>query len=806
VTDIPGYRLLRPIGRGGMASVFLAVQESLGREVALKLLVPQADADNAASERFLREARIAAGLHHPNIVPIFDFGVHEGTAYIAMAYEAGGTIAPMPGEKLPPRDALRLVRDVAAALEYAHARGVVHRDIKPENILRREDGAAMLSDFGIARLIEGGSVLTTEGTSVGTPHYMSPEQLRGDKVDGRSDLYSLGVVLWQLLTGELPYTGTDSWAIGTQHLGADIPRLPAELAHLQPLVDSLLAKRAEGRLQSGGELVHRIDALLSGQVTPETAPTLAVQGARRRREDSEPAPLNPAPMPRSRVLGFVAFALVVPLAFFGWRQFVRTPPATAPASRATTAAPAAGPAARAAPASIAVMAFEDLSASHDQAYFSDGIAEEVQGRLAQVPGLQVAGRASARSFKGKSATVAQIGKALGVDTVLEGTVRKDGERMRVAVQLSNVRTGFQIWTQSYDRKLTDVFAMQDDIAAAVVDALKPKLLGAGAPPATRPRHTPPFEAYDAYLRGRDALPRNGEGALATALAAYRKAVQIDPNYAEAWSGLAMAEFFQGESGGKDAQAAKARSHAAAERAVALNPTLGDAYATRGYLRTNDWQWAGAMADLQRAIALAPSDGRNQMRYAYLLITLDRLPEARKALEEGAHADPLLLPVWQRLAITAAALGDHEAARKALDHVAALDPEAQFPAYFRAVLDLLDGKAAAAKDAFRAVHDPVGEIQADFSLGNRDAARAGLRKLVADFPGQHFEIAQACAWIGDLDCAFLHLDAVVSAHQITALKIPYDPMLRNVRSDPRYATLLARMNLPIRDTQMAGSGQ
>ena len=245
--DIPGYTVLRPLGRGGMAVVYLAVQQSLGREVALKILSPTPTQDDSAGERFLREARLAASLHHPHIVPIHDFGVHDGYAYIAMEYESGGTVAPLAGERLEPGAALRVVREIAGALDYAHGRGVVHRDIKPENILRRSDGAAMLSDFGIARLIQVESALTTEGTSIGTPHYMSPEQLRGDKVDGRSDLYSLGVVLWQLLTGELPYTGSDGWAIGTQHLGADIPRLPPALAPLQELVDALLAKRADAR-------------------------------------------------------------------------------------------------------------------------------------------------------------------------------------------------------------------------------------------------------------------------------------------------------------------------------------------------------------------------------------------------------------------------------------------------------------------------------------------------------------------------------------------------------------------------------
>ena len=323
--EIPGYTLLRRLGQGGMAEVYLAVQQSLGREVALKILSYASARDDVSSERFLREARIAASLHHPHIVPIHDFGVHEGCAYIAMEYEPGGTIAPAPGERLEPQAALRVVRDVAGALDYAHGRGVVHRDIKPENILRRDDGAAVLSDFGIARLIQGESVLTTEGTSVGTPLYMSPEQLRGDKLDGRSDLYSLGILFWQLLTGDLPFQGSDSWAIGSQHLNAGIPRLPPGLAHLQGLVDALMAKSADARLQSGAEVIRRVDALLA--VSANSATSLETPS-----QSGHPA----ATWSRRRVgVAAMLVGLVLVLVLLGWRNYLGRPAATPPTVTAT---------------------------------------------------------------------------------------------------------------------------------------------------------------------------------------------------------------------------------------------------------------------------------------------------------------------------------------------------------------------------------------------------------------------------------------------------------------------------------------
>jgi TolB-like protein/Tfp pilus assembly protein PilF len=783
MTGIPGYTLLRELGRGGMATVHLAIQESLGREVALKRLAPTGgDADGVAAERFLREARIAASLHHPNILPIHDFGVHEGVPYLAMEYEAGGTIAPMTGEKLAPREALRLVRDVASALDYAHARGVVHRDIKPDNILRRADGGAMLSDFGIARLMQGESVLTTEGTSVGTPHYMSPEQLRGEKVDGRSDLYGLGVVLWQLLTGELPYSGTDAWSIGTQHLAAEIPRLPLALAHLQPLLDSLLAKSPDARVQSGAELVARIDGLLAATPSPATTPVHGVHIE---------APAPPATARRRRLAGaaLLAALAVGTLAWFAWKG------AQVPATRADAAPVAA--AAAPAPAkheSIAVLAFEDLSVGKDQGYFSDGVAEELQERLAQVPGLQVAGRASSRSFKGKSATVAEIGKTLGVGHVLEGSVRKAGESMRVSVQLSDARTGFQLWSQSYDRKLDDVFAVQDEIAVAVVEALKLRLLAPANGRTTR--HVPGFAAYDNYLLGRQNMVIGDRASFELALAAYRKAVALDPEYAEAWSGLAMAETFRAQRGGEDAEAAMKLARAAAERAIALDPTLGDAYASRAYIRGNDWDWNGALDDAAKAVALAPRDGRNQMRHAFVLSTLGRQDEARAALEAGARADPLLLPLWQRIAITALAQGDYAGARHAAERAKAIDPGSPFSASVGAFADLLDGDAKAARAAFAASKNDYGVLMADFTLGRRKEAVQALSRLVAAEQGPwSYGVAMACAWTRQLDCAFEQLDRIVAARHVSALSIPYDPILDNLHDDPRYAALLARMGLP-----------
>jgi serine/threonine protein kinase len=360
---------------------------------------------------------VSAKLHHPNIVAIFDVGTHQGVPYMSIAYEPGGTVAGSAQAKNDPKVALKIIRDIAAALDYAHRQGVIHRDVKPENILLRNDGTCVLSDFGIAHAVEAQTGLTREGTSVGTPHYMSPEQLRGEHVDARADIYSLGVVLFQLLTGELPYQGTDGWAIGMQHIGAPIPHLPPHLDHLQTFLDALLAKDPNRRLQSGAEVIQWVDARLSGQ-----GPAMTIAMA--------------TPMP----------------------GYSPTPPGARGA------------------ASIAILPFADLSQTKDQEYLADGLTEELCNLLAKVPGLFVASRSSAARFKGSSAKLAEIGRELKVATVLEGSVRKFGERVRISAQLINVADGFQRWSETYDRTLSDVFATQDEIAALVLAALKEQLL------------------------------------------------------------------------------------------------------------------------------------------------------------------------------------------------------------------------------------------------------------------------------------------------------------------------------------------
>jgi serine/threonine-protein kinase len=477
-------------------------------------------------------------------------------------------------------------------------------------------------------------------------------------------------------------------------------------------------------------------------------------------------------------------------------RFVFAPRSASPAAAAPkTAAPGQSTA-----VSIAVLPFADMSADHDQEYFSDGVSEEVLTLLSQVAGLQVAGRTSSFSFKGKNATIADVGRALNVANVLEGSVRKSGDRLRVTAQLVNVADGYHLWSKSYDRKLTDVFAVQDDIAGAVVDALKVTLLPADRPSTAR-HHVPAFETYDRYLLGRQMLARsnNGDNNAARARDAFAAAIEKDSSYAAAYSGLAMAESFTSEDlrAADEISAAQARAMTAADRAVTLDPELGDAYAARGYLRgANAWDWDGAMADLTRAVSLDPADGRNQMRYGFLLAAVGRLSDARTAVERGIEHEPLLAPLWYCLGRIKAGQTDYEGAKLALHRALAIDPDFRAATSYLGVLELIGGNANDALEYFRQGRNPFGAAIAERALGNSAESTQALDDLIAKHGADGaYGIAQACAWRGDSDQAFAWLQKAVEQHDGGLIALKYDPLLASLRADARYDAIVAAVGLP-----------
>jgi eukaryotic-like serine/threonine-protein kinase len=610
----------RELGGGGMSRVFLAEETRLGRRVVIKVLSPDLGATLSA-ERFEREIRLAARLQHPHIVPLLAAGDVGGLPYYTMPFVAGASLRErMLAGPIPQHEAQGILRDVAKALAYAHRQGIVHRDIKPENVLLSE-GTAMVADFGVARALRAASTmadrndtLTQVGTQIGTPAYMAPEQAAGDPdVDFRADLYAFGVMAYELLAGHHPFA-----ARKTAHAMV--------VAHMTEAPQPITAHATT--------------------VTPSMA-SIVMQCLGK----------DPAERPES------ASDIVAVLESGGGGG-------AAPASLGVVSTPPSAPAGGAA---VAVLPFTNMSGDPANEYFSDGITDDIIVALTPVKGLRVAARTSSFAYKGKNDNLATIGRTLGVSTVLQGSVRRAGNRVRVTAQLMSANDGFQVWSERFDRDLDDIFAIQDEIARAIVEQLQVTL---GLKQATAPlvaRPTEDFEAYQLYLRGREAAFLRSPASLRRAIEYFKQALARDSNYARAYVGLAEAYIGLGVYQYIPTLEASREADAALDAAELLEPRLAILHVLRGqlklYLRP-DWHEAGP--DFDRALAIDPNEPLAYTYLAFLNGLLGNLEAAKAAAARAIAADPLSVFV-RAVAVmgfpvhgiagadSAAALAMHEAA-------------------------------------------------------------------------------------------------------------------------------------------------
>ncbi|MGQ0799369.1 MAG: protein kinase domain-containing protein [Pseudomarimonas sp.] len=747
---IPGYRLLRELGRGGMATVYLAVQESLGREVALKLLAPHLAADPEAAARFLREGRIAAKLVHRHIVGIHDVGVHAGQPCIAMESLPGGHIR-IDGA-LEPGAALRIVHEIALALDHAHREGVIHRDIKPENILRRADGSHALSDFGIARTLDAGPTLTQEGIALGTPHYMSPEQLQALPLDGRSDLYSLGVVLFQLLTGQLPYRGTDGVPVGMQHIHAPIPSLPAHLSRYQALLDSLLAKSPGQRPARGADLAARIEALQSGNVA-----AILTQ------------PMTTMRRPSKRWLGLAAllFAAAVGVVWLPGLSRKAEPASAGPATLAN-ASDGGQISTESAENGIAVLPLLNIGGNPAHEYFSDGLAETLLDMLSGVPELKVIARSSSFAFKGKSTDAREIARVLDVAYLLEGSVQHAEGKVRITMQLVRADDGVQLWSQRYDRALADVFVVQDEIATSVVAkilgnisnasiAQQPALRAGGA--------TSELSAYEEYLKGNALLTRRKSDELRQALHHFERAIELDPGFARAHAAAAATLSLLGD--GPNGQERRQRY---VKRALELDPELGEAHIQQARLLAEARDLAGANRAYQRGIELAPNYAQGILSYAqfltgYLGQPELALPQTRRAL----LLDPLAFVARLSYGRYLWELGQHEESARQMERALADFPDSPTTHFMHAWLSRDRGDLVAAlRELDRAIAADsasaplrVSRCKMLLESGAEAIAERCLERVVAEF-GESSDSLSLRSWLavvrGDFAGALAHVES------------------------------------------------
>jgi TolB-like protein/predicted Ser/Thr protein kinase len=610
---ISHYRILEKLGEGGMGVVYRAEDVKLGREVALKFLPAEWTRDEEARSRFLREARAAAALNHPSICTVHEIDEADGRIFIAMELIEGGDLkARLASGPISLEKALTIAAEIADALEEAHAKGIVHRDVKPANVMLAADGRAKIMDFGLARLA-GATDLTRTGTTLGTVAYMSPEQARGDEVDHRTDIWSLGVLLYEMVTGTRPFVGDRDQAVIRSILN-DEPRGPAVEApqEMIGILARALAKSPSARYESAGDLARDLRAI---------------------------------------------------------RRQLEADPTTAVAMESKLIP------------SIAVLPFANMSPDPDNEYFGDGLAEELMNALAQLPGLRVAARTSAFQFRGKDADIREIGGKLNVGTVLEGSVRKAGNRIRVTAQLINVADGFHTWSERYDREMEDIFELQDEITAAIVEQLRVRLGPDAGAPVVR-RHTENLDAYALYLKGRyywNSLTAEG---LRRSRECYQGAVEIDPEYALAHAALSMwhqSLTFWADSPPGESFAA---SRAAAERAIELDDTIALAHNCLAVIDfSHNWEWNKAERGFKRVIELDPASPFGHINYALLLANLARFDEALRESGIAGRLDPLSTPVNSWAATILAMAGRVEEGTTALEEIVERDPDAWQPHFW-----------------------------------------------------------------------------------------------------------------------------
>ena len=602
------WAIERELGRGGSAAVYLAHDLKLDRKVAVKVL-HEGLARTIGADRFLREVRMAARLSHPHIVQVHDSGEFEGRLYYVMPYVEGETLRDHLARHgaMPWPEATRLAIDVADALSYAHGAGLVHRDIKPENILLH-GGHAVVGDFGIARVVSetlAGDVhagtLTEAGLVVGTPLYMSPEQITGGIVDARSDLYSLGCVLYEMIAGVPPLDAPSLSALLARHALSDAPRLhdrvPAVPASLDAIVSSLLSRDPGQRPASAAVLREALRMVVD---TPQ-----------------QTTAMWHAPRPRRRALLAGGAVLLLVAAVFAWR-WTSTP----------------------ADQSVAVLPFASESAVADDQYFADGMTDEIINALVRVPGLTVASRNSTFSQRDSRLDPRTMGSRLHASTLVTGSVQRANGMLRVSVQLVKAADGTVTWSENFRRDDKAIFEVQEEVARAIASALRGRMRPTGG--ALVQRGTDNIEAWDEYQRGRYLWGQRARGAPAmfAALQHFDRALALDSSFARAWAGLADAYSLLPGFGDAPPKESFAKARMAAQRAIALDPSLGEAHTSLGIITLfYDRNWDGARQIFKRALALDSTDSRSHLFHAWSLIALNRWDEGEREMRTALRLDP-----------------------------------------------------------------------------------------------------------------------------------------------------------------------
>lgn len=781
-TTVAGrYDIGEPLGEGGAATVYAAHDRRHDRPVAIKVLRSDVSAGMGA-ERFQREIAVISRLSHPHIVPMLDAGEAGGALYYAMPVIAGNSLRHRLARegRLPLLEALHIARDVALALDYAHAQGIIHRDVKPENVLL-VGGSAVVTDFGIAKLVEdvASDTLTRAGMSIGTLVYMSPEQAAGGPIDARADVYALGCLVYELLAGAPPFAGTTPRQLLMRHALDPVPSMVAKRADLPAGLDAVmaraLAKEPEERYPTAIAFVEALEDVAEAARTATTSESLLARGAARRRLWAAAAAV-------------AAVAVVAALALLSRGGGGRGRSAEDVEMGK----------------SLAVLPFDDVSRTRDQEYFATGLADELLTALARLPGLRVAARTSSYALRGTALSVPEIGRRLRVGRLLTGSIRREGDQLRVTVQLADAVADSVIWQDRFDVEVRNVFEVQERIAQRIARRLE---VSSGAGGALVDAGTRDPEAYQLYLRGRQAWRTRTATSLRDAVDFYQRAIARDSAFASAWAGLADTYTVIGLNlyGPPGEQFALARG--AAARALALSP---DNAAARAALATAlmylDHDWPSADSAFRGAIARDPTNPTTYYFYSLFLSVVARHDSSLAMARRARELDPESPVMAQGPGISATMAGRPDLARRELEPAIAVDPGYYFPhAWYALALartGLRDSALAVAHRASSLAPDNVlvravlGQVLA--LAGRADSARAVAREIEvvgARRAIPHVWLALLYATVGDRAAARGHLAAARRSGeaQLTQLGAPG---FESMRDDPLYREMVEQYRLPL----------
>jgi TolB-like protein/tetratricopeptide (TPR) repeat protein len=742
------YDVERELGAGGMATVYLARDRKHDRPVALKVLRPELSAALGA-ERFHAEIKVTARLTHPHILALYDSGEAAGMLYYVMPYVEGESLRDRLSreKRLPVEEALRIASAVSGALAYAHAHEVVHRDIKPENIML-QNGHALVADFGIARAVgaAGADRLTVTGLLLGTPLYMSPEQASGEVViDGRSDVYSLACVLFEMLTGEAPFTG----------------------ATMQAVIAKRFTQSAPSAIEKRGDVPKAIDQALRRALVRD---------------------------PGERVASATQFTEMLAAAMMAAQAVASG------GARGDRSGDAEVPC-------IAVLPFTNMSADQEAEFFSDGITEEILNALAKLGGLRVIARTSSFAFKGKSVDVREIGKALGAGHILEGSVRKSGNKLRITAQLIEARSGHHLWSEKYDRDMSDIFAVQDEVTAAIRDELSKHLLGIGQV-VTLATQSIDAETYEAFLRGRHLLDQRAEG-MRQGIQLLKQVVERAPAYAPGHAMLSSAFAILGFYCVMPPKDAFGLARSSAQRALELDPTDSRAHVLAGHCALFlDWNWS----DSEKHYALAEEKGGADFwamgAGSFRLASIGQHDEAIARARRAIETDPLN-PSAHTHCATILTLGRRfEEGLAACERCIEIAPDYSEAYRFKGMIQMFQGRLEGARTDLRRAVDlsrrhpwsVMNLIEAENRLGHVEEARALVAELreraAREYIPAYLDLYESR--IGDhpdLDRAFTALDRMIDAREFWLVMLRADAAVDWIRQDPRFEGVCRRVGIP-----------